>query len=146
MIFFSVVYLLIKLIMKKVIRLTESELTRLVKRIIIESEEATSKGNKFCIKNVKQWEDSDDDVHQSGTWSISGNKIGLTYKGFVNKTMNKAEKLFGVDQKFDMVIPKPNGFDQWRGNKTMGKMEKGSVPSGFFSFDGQADYSVCFTK
>ena len=119
--------------MKKIIRLTESELTRLIKRIVNESEETITKNNNkfFCIDNViiKQWEDIDDDVKQSGTWKLSGNKINLHYGG----TIANISRSLGLAGDIDATLSKPNGFDQWKGSSVYGKFDK-------------VEYTVCFSK
>jgi hypothetical protein len=116
--------------MKKIIRLTESDLARIVRRVINESEESTSKDNKiFCINNVKQWEDIDDDVKQNGTWKLSGNKINLYYGG----TIANISRSLGLTGDIDATLVKPNGFDQWKGSSVYGKFDK-------------VGYNVCLSK
>ena len=117
--------------MKKIIRLTESELTRLIKRIVSESEETITKDNNkfFCIDNViiKQWEDIDDEVKESGTWKLSGNKINLHY--------GNISRAGGIDA----TLSKPNGFDQWKGSSVYGKFD-------LVYYANNAEYAVCLSK
>ena len=117
--------------MGRIIRLTESELTRLIKRIVNESEETITKNNNkfFCINNVEQWEDIDDDVKQNGTWKLSGNKINLYYGG----TIANITRSLGLAGDIDATLSKPNGFDQWRGSSVYGKFDK-------------VEYTACFSK
>jgi hypothetical protein len=131
--------------MKKIIRLTENDLTRVIKRIVNEMEETKISGNKFCVKKVKQWEDIDDDVQQTGTWKVSGNKINLYYGGTIANISHKIGKTLGLGKDIDDTIPKPNGFDQWRGSSVSGKFEKSMNKLSDSSFS-DFDYSACFTK
>jgi hypothetical protein len=131
--------------MKKIIRLTESDLTRLVKRIVNEMDDTKINGNNFCVKKVKQWEDIDDDVQQTGTWKVSGNKINLYYGGMVSNITHTITKTLGIGDDIDDSIPKPNGFDQWRGSSVSGKFKKSMNKLSDSSFSDY-DYSVCFTK
>ena len=88
--------------MKKIIKLTESDLMRIVKRVLNEQsgsadlyidQKAQSGLNnkktqnlppkniipKYCINDVEIWHDVDDTAQETGTWILKGNKIQLNY-------------------------------------------------------------------
>ena len=110
--------------MKKIVRLTESELISIVKRVINEEEESNK---KFCAYGIPEWKEIDDDVKQDGNWSLEKGKIKLKYTGFI------ANLLKTVD-----YINKPKGFDAWRGSATKGTIKK--------SYEQADKYEVCFYK
>jgi len=107
--------------MKKVVRLTESDMMRIVKKVL---NEQSGTAGQYCINEVEDWADIDDDVKQTGTWSLRGNKIQLIYK-----------RLFGNDD--PVLIDKPIDFEKKMSNKKTGKFQK--------SFDkDRAPYGICF--
>ncbi len=117
--------------MKRIVRLTESDLTRIVKRVIFEQ---NSSGNQFCAI-CKEWEDTDDSVYREGKWMVKGNQIIINYRG-----------TFGNDSE---TISKPNGFDSWakgvKNGKFIGNPENKDLDLNPFN-DGEDSYQICFTK
>lgn len=113
--------------MKKIIRLTESDLMRIVKKVIKEQTLNQSNGAQYCLF-VKEWQDIDDDVKYNGTWRISntGNEIEITR----NKGSFVGFK-FGGDKE---SLKKPKDFDVKMKNKKSGTFEKSKYK----------DYEICF--
>ena len=139
--------------MKKIIKLTESDLMRIVKRVLNEQsgsadldidQKAQSGLNnkktqnlppkniipKYCINDVEIWHDVDDTAQETGTWILKGNKIQLNYD---------KRTLLGIPlPKSDSdLLDKPIDFEQKMPNKKTGKFEK--------SFDlDKSPWGVCF--
>ena len=122
--------------MRKVVRLTESDLVRIVKRVVNEQQNPKNP-NQFCAV-CREWEDVDDSVYREGKWMVKGNKITIYYKGVLgNQTQ---------------IISKPNGFDSWSKGVSNGKFIGNpeakvngimDIPSKLFSED---TYKICFSK
>lgn len=124
--------------MKKVIRLTETDLMRIVRRVI--SEQQTP--NEFCAV-CPEWKDIDNDVYYEGKWTVKGDKILLISKPFLG---------VGNDSEY---IRKPNGFDNWAKGLSSGKFIGNSdhKEMGFkdiiktITLNAPADtYKICFSK